>query len=308
MKPELIENQLDKVCVSADFGLHDALSGPLGEVFRKPLGAQAAPITALTPFNLSRYRGQGLINLSYDDGLLDNFTHAAPLHLKHAIPANFAVIAKCLIRSSGNPRYMSPKMCRILHDLGFEISSHGLLHCKRLRDMTLKELHQEAHLSKSVIERAIDVPDSVTTYCVPFSRVRSLHVEYLHNVYAVVRQAGSAMNEVPLRGKRCVTSYPLTNETTFADIKALIDSAIENRTALVLMLHGVCPNDARPARFEVPTGVLDQILEYIAQQGPEQLLPIRLSSLRAIKRVSDYFALRRGFLQGVRETWGAFRT
>ena len=304
MKPETIEKQVEHVGVGADFTLSSALAGPLGAVFRDPV--------PLTPFRLGRYAGQGVISVSYDDGLMDNFTHAAPLHLKHRIPANFAVIAKCLIRSATTARYMSPQMCRVLHDLGFEISSHGLLHCKRLRDMTLKELHQEAYLSKAVIERAIAVPGAVTTYCVPFSRVRSLHVNYLHNIYSVVRQAGNEMNELPLRANRCVLSYPLTNASTFQDIRTLIDTAIEKRSALVLMLHGICPNDARPTRFEVPARLLDQILEYIAQQGADRLMPVRLSDLPQITRRAMQSALRRngqtGWMRQVRDTWASLRT
>jgi peptidoglycan/xylan/chitin deacetylase (PgdA/CDA1 family) len=309
MKPETIEQQIAQVGVSADFSLQAALAGPVGAVFRAPAHAPPVPLPL---FAASQYEGQGLITLSYDDGLLDNFTHAAPLHLKHRIPANFAVIAKCLVRSATNPRYMTPQMCRVLHDLGFEISSHGLLHCKRLRDMTLKELHQEAYLSKEVIERVIAVPGSVTTYCVPFSRVRSLHVDYLHNVYSVVRQAGSDMNALPLRNKRCVLSHPLTRESSFDQIKGLIDTAIEARSALVLMLHGICPNDARPSPFEVTARLLDQTLEYIAQQGSARLLPVRLSSLRqitpAMMQSARLRSLQNTLLRNMRDTWASLRT
>lgn len=305
MKPESIEHQVEHLGVSADFALQEALAGNLGDVFRDAL----TPPALLSPFELSNYTGQGVINLSYDDGLLNNFTHAAPLHLRYRIPANFAVIAKCLICSATDPGYMTPQMCRVLHDLGFEISSHGLLHCKRLRDMTLEELHQEAYLSKDAIERAIGVPGAVTSYCVPFSRVRPLHVDYLHNVYDVVRQAGSEMNELPWRGKRSVLSYPLMDDTSFQDIRALIDTAIEARSALVLMLHGVCANDARPTRFEVRARLLDQTLDYIAQQGSERLLPVRLSTLPQITRTATPTARLHNTLtslgRALREAWAS---
>jgi peptidoglycan/xylan/chitin deacetylase (PgdA/CDA1 family) len=297
MKPEFLEHHVEKHRVSVDFRISDALAGPLGVVFEGK-----RPPTALPPFQMSSYQGQGLISVTYDDGLLDNFIHAAPLHLKHGIPASFAVIAKCLIRSSGNPRFMTPEMCRVLHDLGFEISSHGLLHCKRLLDMTLRELHQDTHLSKTVIEQLIGVPDAVTSYCVPFSRVRPLHVNYLHKVYSVVRTAGNQMNELPFAERARVSSYPLTRHTSFKDVRQLIDSAIENRTALVLLLHGICRHDARPAEFELSTNMLNQILDYVAQQGPQRLLPVRLSTLPLMTKSNVSAARRRS------QTFGMIRT
>ncbi len=277
MTPEFIKFHVNKNRVSADFRLSDALSGPLATLL-----AGASPVSPLPPVDLSGYTGQGLISLTYDDGLLDNFTHAAALHLKHGIPANFAIVAKRLFGFASAQHFMTPDMCRVLHDLGFEISSHGLRHSKIVLDMTKHELHQDTHLSKWIIEQVIGVPGAVTTYCVPFSNAWPRHVRYMHKAYSVVRQAGSRMNTLPLADEASVLSFPLTNQTTFGDVQKLIDSAIEHRTALVLMLHGICRNDARPAPFELRVNLLNQILDYIAHQGPKRLLPVRLSTLPLI--------------------------
>lgn len=282
MTPALIEQHLSRLRVPDDFSTPAALAGALGGL----LGAAERPGQALAPVPKSRLRGQAVIAFTYDDGHLSNFTRAAPLHLAYGIPANFAVIAKGLLLSDKDPQFMSPQMVRVLHDLGFEISSHGLLHCKRLRDMNLRELHREAKYSKSVIERAIGVPDAVTTYCIPFSRARAIHVDFLHQFYSVVRHAGGALNELPMQRRQCLSSYPLLNDTSFAEIKGWIDTAIETRAGLVLMLHGISRSDTRPARFDIQAGLLEQVLDYVASQSPDRLLPVRLSDMRQVPRAS----------------------
>ena len=307
MTPAQIEALVEQVRLDGAFDTRAALAGPLGAVF----GPTPPQPGALPPFRLSRYEGQGLISFTYDDGLLDNFTHAAPLHVAHGVPASFAIIAKRLLRSGSEPGYMTPQMVRILHDLGFEVASHGLLHSKRLRDMTLRELHLEAKLSKSAIERAIGVPNAITSYCIPFSRARALHVDYLHKVYAVVRHAGSTLNTLPLEGRQSVASYPVLDDTSFDTLKALIDTAIETRTALVLMLHGICPDDARPKRFESRARVLERVLDHVASQDPSRLLPVPLGALRQITQSAVRTARRRGIqnslLRGMRDTWASLR-
>lgn len=233
MRRKVIEELVQDACIGPEFCLADLLASELGDMLRSlhEPSEHLKDLRPLRPFSLSRYEGQGLISLSYDDGHLDNFVLAAPMHLQYGIPANFAVVAKRLLQRSYYTRFMSPQMCRILVELGFEISSHGLLHSKFLQDMTLKELHREGYLSKSVIERVIGVPDSVRSYCVPFSRIGALHADYLHSFYPVVRQAGKAMNDIPIQRRRCISSFPLTNDASFETAKALIDEAIESRRA-----------------------------------------------------------------------------
>lgn len=308
MTPDKIDAWIKRVGVAPDFVLQDHLVGPMGALLRiaNPFADPPLRIPAYDP---EQYSGQALVCLTYDDGLLDNYTRAAPLHLKYGIPANFAVIAKCLLRKRKHTRFMSPLMCRVLAELGFEISSHGMLHEKALRQMTQAERAQDVADSKVVIERAIGLPGAVTTYCIPFSRSRAGYVEYLHTVYNVVRHGGSAMNDMPLASNRCVLSYPLTNLTGFAEIKALIDDAIASRRTLVLLLHGIAEDGTEPEPFQVPACLLDQILAYIADQGPQRILPMRLSSLRQISDATLHSVRRKQskntVLHHLRSAWRA---
>lgn len=312
MRREVIEELVEKMSIKGDLFVDEHLEAELGAIMRS--NSESVEIfkakRPLRPFCLSRYEGQGLISLTYDDGQLNNYVSAAPLHLRYGIPANFAVVAKHLLQSSDSSGFMTPRMCRILVELGFEISSHGLLHSKFLHDMTLKELHQEAYLSRSVIERVIGVPGSVQTYCVPFSRIGSLHADYLHNYYPIVRQAGKALNDIPIRPRRCISSFPLTKDVSLETIKELINDAIENQRALVLLLHGISVNGRRPDEHEISEQLLDQILCYISKRGPRLILPVRLSEYQKITRTAVRGAQRRrarhAFFRNIRENWLSF--
>lgn len=218
------------------------------------------------------YRGQALVTLSYDDGLINNFYYALPLHEKYNIPATFNIIGIKQTLPQERFRFMDARKLKYCFDRGIEIASHSYYHEKELITETDEELHFEFSESIKVLEDVIGV-GNVETLAVPFSkyddRVRSIAMKYFKGV----RVWGNLQNDKPPQDRYWLHSALDTQiTTTFADIKSVIDDAVANNKWCVIMLHGVVPTPT--TMYEITPELLEQTLQYINSFGKEALLPI----------------------------------
>jgi peptidoglycan/xylan/chitin deacetylase (PgdA/CDA1 family) len=90
--------------------------------------------------------------LTFDDGEINNCTHALPVLQGLDFPAYFFVIAKRV----GHDGYMGWKELRQLHDAGMVIGSHGLSH-EILTPLKDTQIEEELQVSKKYIERNLDI-------------------------------------------------------------------------------------------------------------------------------------------------------
>lgn len=235
----------------------------------------------IKPTDISQYKGQGMITLVYDDGFKSDFENALPLHLEFNMQAGFAIIATRTLnkRYSG---YMEPWQVAEASNQGIEICSHSYTH-PHLTEVNDERLDFELRQSQAEL-KAITGRD-VTSFCVPFSNSDARVIAAAEKYYKTVRVKGKKFTPVEPKGDdRIVYSFGLTKDSTFQEVKDIIDKAVSEKAWVTLMLHGVVPAPYPEQReYEIDKGLLRQILTYIKDFGPETLLPINLSDIHRIR-------------------------
>jgi len=218
----------------------------------------------------SELTGQGLITLSYDDGLSSNFDLAMPLHEKYQIPATLNIIAGRLY----NPKCFSVDMVKNAHRRGFEIASHCYTHDVGLTYKTDDELHFELGKSKEILSRIIG--EEVATVALPFTQYDDRVLGVAKQYYNGVRIGLNRYNEIPPLDRYKITTAICIEKThTFDTIKSIVDTIVADKKWGIIMLHGV--NDAPVAdmtQYEITPQLLEQVLQYVASFDRSEILPI----------------------------------
>lgn len=102
--------------------------------------------------------------ISFDDGHISNFTHAAPLLERHRLHAHFFITAGWTGRREG---YMGWNDLRALVAAGHSIGGHGWSH-KLLTHCSDEELQTELNRTRLTLEDALGVP--ITSMSLPGGR------------------------------------------------------------------------------------------------------------------------------------------
>lgn len=234
--------------------------------------------------NSSRYRGQAVVAVTYDDGRSNNYSLALPLHEKWGVTATFAIIAGRVLNPAEWRRFMTPWQVADASRRGVEIASHGYLHKRPFTDLGEDELALELQQSRRVLEGIVP-SGCVQSLCVPYSRTDSRVLEAAFAHYKVVRVRKDKYGVSRSAGV-LVTSFGIQKSTTIDEIRMLLERAISERLVVTLMLHGVEEADQAVGDYNVTAAWLDGVLGLIAGYGEDRILPVSLSDLARIEAAS----------------------
>src|SRR5690625_3482228 len=226
---------------------------------------------------------RAFVTLSYDDGLINNYDLALPLHEKYGIPASFAIIAGRAVDPRFWTRHMNPRQIVDANRRGVEINSHGMLHEKKFTDLTYEELTYELKESQRILEGFLPGGQTVNTLCLPFSASNQEVREQASKYYAFVRGHGGRLND-PYHSGSFITSVGLRNHTTFTEIKDRIDTAARDKKWLILMLHGIQEGSKADRKFDIGSTRLEQILEYLRALGQDVIKPVPFDEMARLKQ------------------------
>lgn len=108
--------------------------------------------------------------ITFDDGLEDNFTIAAPILIEYNIPAIFFIpiyfVGEKFIREDFNCMDWD-QIRELAKNPLFEIGSHGLSH-RKLTKLSVEEVKNEAEKSKEILEKELGIV--VKSFAFPFGR------------------------------------------------------------------------------------------------------------------------------------------
>lgn len=231
---------------------------------------------------MKNYNGQALITLSYDDGKVNNYEVALPLHETYGIPASFAIIANRAVQPKYWSQHMSPMQIVDANQRGIEITSHGMMHQNKFTDLNATELDYELTESKRVLEGFVGSAETIDALCLPFSASNDDVRRAASEVYTFIRGHGGRLND-PLGVGPYVTSHGLRNYTTFEEVRKIIDQAVAEKKWLVLMLHGVVETDEAKGQYDISHKLLEQVLAYIKQLGTDRIQPVSFGDVKRLR-------------------------
>jgi hypothetical protein len=107
-------------------------------------------------------------SITYDEGVVDLFKHAVPMHRKHNIPGHLAIVSEQVgkVRILPGSSYhgfsiLNKEQVRELVDEGWGVSCHSMTHC----GVTEENAEREVVEARKVLEEALDLP--ITMFTVP---------------------------------------------------------------------------------------------------------------------------------------------
>lgn len=148
--------------------------------FLKLLGYQGLSMTALMPYLHGEKQGK-VVGITFDDGYLNNLTHALPVLQRYGFSSTCYVVSQLLgqtnvwDRDVGIPAsmLMSLEHLRQWGAGGQEVGAHTRHHV-RLRDLPPDASRDEIALCKMELEAGAGVP--VDHFCYPYGEYNAEHV------------------------------------------------------------------------------------------------------------------------------------
>jgi peptidoglycan/xylan/chitin deacetylase (PgdA/CDA1 family) len=199
---------------------------------------------------------QGTVSLTFDDGLLSDYSVAYPLMESFGFKGTAHVIAEWPNETYEERPLMTTAELHELQDAGWEIGSHTLTH-KSLPGLSDEELDRELSLSKQVLEER---GFSISTIAFPYGHFDSRVMNYSEPYYIAARPLFLGYNNLShLQNYRLNAFSPGINDSV-EDVCSWIYYAKQNSLWLILVFHYIGdeekPMDISREKFK---GILDCI-------------------------------------------------
>ena len=148
------------------------------------LGYKGLSMSDLQPYLLGQRSGK-VVGITFDDGYVNNLTHAAPVLKRHKFSSTCYAVSSLAGETNRWDRgigiaqvpLMNAEQMRLWVAAGQEIGSHTHTHA----DLTAAndiDCHAEIEKGKAELEQILD--EKLTHFCYPFGRYEPRHVEMAH--------------------------------------------------------------------------------------------------------------------------------
>ncbi len=199
----------------------------------KVLGYTGLSMTALEPYLSGECRGK-VVGITFDDGYVNNLSHALPVLRRHGFSATCYGVSQQLGGSNvwdaaiGIPPspLMTAEQFRAWVDGGQELGAHTRHHA-HLSQCSEAESALEIAGCKAELEAAVDAP--VAHFCYPYGEFADLHATQVH-------QAGYRSATTTVRGRvqahqdaLRLPRVPVVRSTTLATLWLKIATGYEDR-------------------------------------------------------------------------------
>lgn len=230
------------------------------------------------------FQGQALVSFGYDDGYLNNYTIALPLHEQYAIPATFFIVTDWVNTDIRYAPTMTTSHLLDLQSKGYEIGAHSKTHTyyeggsayKGWANLSREELDYEIGESKNQLEAW-------------GLRVRGFAAPFYHRITHndLYRKHGLRYNRV---GTKKLETYPpghiyelpsyvnTAKDVSVAAVKQAVDEAIQEKKWIIITMHHVIEtlddtDVTSNTSYYWLAEQLDELLSYISSKPKEQLYP-----------------------------------
>lgn len=207
--------------------------------------------------NITKFT-QGIVSLDFDDGSISEFTNGIPILNASGFKSTQYIITSYINTDSD---YITSSEILQMQTQGHEIQDHTKTH-PYLTQLTTAQVTDEIMGAKnSLLSMGVN---QVTTFSYPFGDYNDATVNTVRGLgFSAARTTDPGFNyknSDPLTLK----SYSFENTATFAQIKALIDSAVTTRTWAILVFHQI---DNTGWQFSTTPAKLQQVVNYLKQNN-----------------------------------------
>ena len=204
---------------------------------------------------------QGMVTLSFDDGLLSQFQNAVPMLKTAGLNAGFYIITT--EPSSGDDGYMTWAQIKTLKSEGFEIGGHTRTH-PFLTTLTPTQLTNEVSGSyQDLVAQGI----TPKAFVYPFGDINT-------NVENTVKTAGYTIARGSYYGENSdmadhydLEDIRLDTTSTLPNVEAQIDQTIANKRWLVFEIHDVLASGGDD--YTITPSFLQSIVNYLKQKNAD---------------------------------------
>lgn len=210
---------------------------------------------AQTQFN------RGLVSLTFDDGWRNIYANGLPLLGKYGLPSTQYL----LTGTTDYPDYMTVAMMQAFKDQGSEIAAHTVDHLD-LTKQTLATVDSQLRECQASLRGWFGTPGVADNFATPYGAYSNTVITEIKKFYRSHRSTDVGYNNKTNFDIYNIKVQNVTNTTTPAQVKAWVDSAIANKTWLVIVYHEVTANAADPTYAVTPAN-LDAELSAIKTSG-----------------------------------------
>ena len=206
-----------------------------------------------------------LVTFVFDDGWISTFVNASPVLMDSMFPGVSAVITDM---PDKGPAYMNwTQVLELQNIYGWEIASHTKSHAD-MTSISKSQMEFELDDSKTtLINKGLDIHDFIS----PEGAYNHLTEAYVMRYYDSDRIVTDGpitppYNEFPLYAKH------IQNTTTVSEVEGWVDSAVNNNSWLLLVMHKIVDSD--PVAEEWTKSDLVSLARYIESKGKLRVVTI----------------------------------
>lgn len=202
----------------------------------------------------------GAITFRFDDGWLSTYENAVPKLAEAGFTGTFYIVSQRLLED-GYSGFINHEQLTDLYNQGFEIGAHTRTH-PYLTELSPEEQEAEIRGSKEDL-LALGITE-VNSFSYPFG-------EYTDATVQLVKDTGftNAVSVTNGYNTESVDKFLIKRKsvvvtTKVADIKTMIDTALKNKTWLILELHEI--NNSGNT-YSMTQNNFDQVVDYAVAKG-----------------------------------------
>lgn len=247
---------------------------------------------------------KAIISLSFDDGRGDNLDIFNNVLIPNSIPATINITTgyvdeTCPAHLSPSPKKAIAKsdVIALAQNPLVEVAMHGDCHLNTVEDIAAgrEKLIRWLGLAESSAlgfaspgsglspERFIQSNDLLFTQQITYLRT-SLRIEHIRWIRILCRKIGRIFH-IPFLYRiayadtlmreckdRVIYSIPVMKDTTFAQIKAMIDLAVSRHCALTLMFHSILENTENEDNWSWQQQNFEKLCTYLKKKTDQDKL------------------------------------
>lgn len=224
--------------------------------------------------NQSKQLKKGIISIVYDDGRIDHYTEAFPIHQTYGLPFTLAIDVRNVFDTAGTGKVTYAQLKEMVKTGLTEIASHSMTHTILDSSKSFVRTKYEILESKKHLQ---EMGFDVNTFVAPSSMYDSADsnkMELLKELYEVAYINYKDAQTAPVSDLVIPYPYELhslyranVSNKTLDEMKAWVDYVEANNAWLTIYAHGVGTSG------EITTSDLDTLLSYITTKNIDVLNP-----------------------------------